>query len=242
MSNHIYDLVQQCQIARNNIQLAINTQPFVVFKSRVLILAKSIKNIYPNHSVLLEKNLNSNLEIKNILYIVDTILLLIEKEEQGYDRRKIFISHSSKDDGVIKIFVEKILQLGIGINHNDIFCTSIDGMNIRTGEDIRKHIKDNLKYCDYAFLMISRNYNKSFVCLNEMGAAWALDKQVRPYLLPNTTLKALSWTLNPAIASVLGEKSTLNMLHDELCEKYALNKNSTTWGDHKNDFLNYIAK
>ena len=164
-------------------------------------------------------------------------LSLLEKEEQGKTRRKIFISHSSKDKNIVENFIDKILRLGMGILSEDIFCTSIEGMDIRTGEDIRKHIKDNLKYCDYVFLMISQNYNKSVVCLNEMGAAWALEKQVKPFLLPKTTIENLGWIYNPNIASKIEERATLNSLYDELCERYAFAKNTTNWGSQVDSFF-----
>ena len=165
------------------------------------------------------------------------VLSLMEKEEKGKNRRKIFISHSSKDKNIVDNFADNILCLGIGISHEDIFCTSIEGMDIRTGEDIRKHIKENLKDCDYVFLMISPNYNKSVVCLNEMGAAWALDKRVKPFLLPETTIEDLGWVYNTNIASKIEERATLNSLYDVLCERYSFIKNTTNWGKQVDKFL-----
>ena len=49
--------------------------------------------------------------------------------------------------------------------------------------------------------MISTNYKKSEVCMNEMGAAWALDKQTVPILLPNISFNKIGWltSLNKAI-------------------------------------------
>jgi hypothetical protein len=156
------------------------------------------------------------------------------------DCYKIFISHSSKDKNIIEYFTDNILRLGVGILQEDIFCTSIEGMDIKTGEDIRKHIKKNLKYCDYVFLMISKNYSDSVVCLNEMGAAWALDKEVKPFLLPKTTIEDLGWIYNPTIASKIEEKATLNSLYDVLCEKYSITKNTTNWGRQVEKFLKSI--
>ena len=57
--------------------------------------------------------------------IVDCVLALEEKS----NAKKIFISHSSKDKTIMEKFSDYILQLGIGLSNEDIFCTSIeDGM------------------------------------------------------------------------------------------------------------------
>ena len=103
--------------------------------------------------------------------------------------RKIFISHSSKDKTLIEAFVEKILRLGIGVSTTDIFCTSIETMGIKNGDDMRNHIRQNILGCDLALLMISRSYVKSSICLNEMGAVWSLPiPNVNVFVCPDCKL------------------------------------------------------
>lgn len=58
--------------------------------------------------------------------------------------KKIFISHSSKDEVIINSFIEKILMLGCGFRRTDIFCT-LDHTVIRTGDDFRNEIIGNMK-------------------------------------------------------------------------------------------------
>ena len=74
--------------------------------------------------------------------------------------KKIFISHSSKDKTIVEAFTN-LLRLGANISHEDIFCTSIEEMKIHNGDDIRKHIHENVKYSDFAILLISKNYKNS---------------------------------------------------------------------------------
>ncbi len=40
-------------------------------------------------------------------------------------KNTIFISHSSKDKKIIDIFIDKILQNGMGFNHNEIFVRQL---------------------------------------------------------------------------------------------------------------------
>ena len=76
-------------------------------------------------------------------------------------------------------------MLGIGFSAEDIFCTSIEDMAIKNGEDIRKHIHTNIQNVDFSILLISQHYKKSEICINEMGAVWAYNNNVRLYLLPD---------------------------------------------------------
>lgn len=88
--------------------------------------------------------------------IVDYILSL----EKRRNSKRIFISHSSKDKEIIEKFTDNILHLGIGLSHEEIFCTSVEEMGIKNGDDIRNHIKKNIQEADFSFLMISKNYKE----------------------------------------------------------------------------------
>ena len=100
----------------------------------------------------------------------------MNKNMSEESHKKIFISHSSKDKQIVDIFVDKLLHLGLQIDPNDVAYTSREETGVGTGEDIRKFIKENISTCDFVFFMISENYKKSEICLNEMGAALAAEK------------------------------------------------------------------
>ena len=95
----------------------------------------------------------------------------MNKNMSEESHKKIFISHSSKDKQIVDIFVDKLLHLGLQIDPNDVAYTSREETGVGTGEDIRKFIKENISTCDFVFFMISENYKKSEICLNEMAAA-----------------------------------------------------------------------
>ncbi|CDN32623.1 conserved domain protein [Mucinivorans hirudinis] len=158
------------------------------------------------------------------------------------DNPKIFISHSSDDEKIVKSFVTQILRLGCGLQPKDIICTSLESMGVKTGEDIRNCLKNNLKDCEYVFFMISDNYQKSGICLNEMGAAWVLDKKVKPFLFPNLNFTDLGWLYEISKGSTLDNESALDHLRDELLEAYALIKKPQTadWNIQKNEFLTQL--
>ena len=100
---------------------------------------------------------------------------------------KIFISHSSKDIDYVKSFVENILLLGLDIRSEKVFCSSMEGHGVKSGQYIPDRLKEEINKSSLALLFISKNYKASEICLNEVGAAWAtLEKEtVIPMLLPN---------------------------------------------------------
>ena len=169
--------------------------------------------------------------------IVDCVLAL-EKEHHA---KKIFISHSSKDKDIMEKFTDDILQLGIGLSHEDIFCTSIEEMGIKNGEDIRRHIRDNVQSADFSFLMISKNYKQSEICLNEMGAVWATDNRVRYYILPDVDFKEIGWLCDAYKASKLGDPVVLDTLEQELTDFYGLPHKGANWSRHRQNFIDYLG-
>ena len=154
----------------------------------------------------------------------------------------IFISHSSKDKEIVSEFCDRILRLGIGIEVNDIFCTSIEDMNIKNGDDIRKHIKENILSADFSFLLISENYKKSDICLNEMGAVWANDNNVRCYLLPNTDFEQIGWLYDNKQAERLTDQVALDKLYNELVNFYNLAGRIETWSRQRETFVKNVSK
>lgn len=151
----------------------------------------------------------------------------------------IFISHSSKDKAIIEEFVDEILQLGMGIDTERISCTSIEEMGIPNGMKMREWIQDKIVDCKVAFLMISPNYKKSEICLNEMGAVWALDKDVKILLLPGIDYGNFGWLEEIRQAGHIESEGVLDQLYDDLKTEFGSDKKVTEWGRHKKKFLEY---
>lgn len=149
--------------------------------------------------------------------------------------KKIFISHSSKDKEIVDEFVT-LLTRGAGLTQDDIFCTSIEGMKIKNGEDIRKHIQENINYTDFAILLISNNYKESEICLNEMGAVWAIDKKVISYVFPDLREEQVGWLINNNAVEKINNISALASLYEELQKFYNLPLQMKGWTAQANAF------
>ena len=161
---------------------------------------------------------------------------LVSLEENGASSHRIFISHSSKDKAIVEDFVNHILMLGIGIESTDIFCTSIEEMNIKNGEDIRRHIHKNIIGSEYSILLLSDNYKASEICQNEMGAVWIGSAIVRYFLLPNYTAEKIGWLVNPNQAETITNAVALDNLRIELSKNFNLNETGI-WSSQREQFL-----
>lgn len=206
-------------------------------------LCSAIKGEYPAISDDLRSHIDQYNDDKIIHYtalqtLVDCVLSLWRGEHSA---KKIFISHSSNDKDVIQKFVDHILLLGVGLSEDDIFCTSIEEMGIKNGEDLRKHIRENIQSADFSFLIISKNYKASEICLNEMGAVWAADSRVRYYLLSNVDFEEIGWLCDVNKADKLGDAVALDSLSEELTDYYSLPHKAVLWSRQRQNFLDYLA-
>lgn len=157
---------------------------------------------------------------------------------------KVFISHSSIDKPIVESFITYVLRLGCGLQSQDILCTSIKSTGIKTGKDIRTYLRKQLQSCDYVFFMISDNYIKSSICLNEMGGAWVLEKSIKPFLFPKSTFSDMGWLYEISKGAKLDNEEALDELRDELIGKYQLIEHPKTsdWTTQKKLFLSSLDK
>lgn len=137
---------------------------------------------------------------------------------------KIFISHSSKDEKIVKLLTE-FLQMGMGIARENIFCTSYS-KTLRTGEAFIEEIREAMQDCEMVFFLITDHFLESQFCLTEMGAAWGLGKRICPLLLvdvsciEHTPLKGIQ-------VRFLKESEDVSAVYDELRDAGIITSTST---------------
>lgn len=129
--------------------------------------------------------------------------------------KSIFISHSSKDEKLVTLFIEKILNLGMGIPRSRIFYTSNEDTSIKSGQDFRKILQRKLITASAVIQIITNNYKQSEVCLNEMGAAWVLSKNVIPFTVPPIHFQNIGFIHNTTQLLQLTEEKDLYKFLDD---------------------------
>jgi len=256
MNNQIKQSIEECQSIIEHIRNSINNKEcnfcpkckeLTSLYNALNKLSINIKSDLPIEERYIQAYLPALVGVSQINpYDFGGIIAIINIIQSRCDlannkHKKIFISHSSKDEAIIKLFVDDILQLGVGIKPEQIFCTSIEDMGIKNREDIRKHIHQNIKNADYSFLLISNNYKTSEICLNEMGAVWAYDNNVKLYLLPKMDFDSIGWLCNTRIAERIDNSIALDELHEQLQQHYSLQNTSIrSWSRLREKFLQEI--
>ena len=181
-------------------------------------------------------------ELKTIEKLINNSLNVIDNSNKQENKKKvsIFISHSSKDAKVIKSFTDKILQLALKINRDDIFCTSIEECSIVSGEDFRKVIKEKLQNATHVVQIITWDYKKSEVCMNEMGAAWVLNSKVKPFIIDPVDYESVGFINSPNQLLKLNQKQDLLKFIDEMKNDLITITSHTEVDRHIEDFLNEL--
>lgn len=266
MGNKIYQQALLCKEfadkrieSRRVINAAMGTERTTVrgdikgYESLLMNLREIIKDKYP----LIERKLSEVMDKYNsypyryqvILESIVEIIISLELQtrisdgkvkDTTHESRKFFVSHSSEDKTIVSGFVKEILKIGCGFKDSDIFCT-LDPTVIRTGDDFRKKIVENMKECDFILLFISGNYLQSEICQNEMGAAWALEnKRVLPFVLPNTTFKQMGFLNEVKQGASITDKRKLDEFYSEVCEYYAISSDWPSFNKAKEDFIETV--
>ena len=128
---------------------------------------------------------------------------------------KLFISYSSKNKKMLDSFLE-FLQLGMGVERRDIFCTTYAG-DLMSGEAFMEAIRLELYDCEAVISLVTEEYLKSKFCMAEMGAAWAMSKCYFPLIaVPLDRLKATP--LYGLQLRRLNHHADMGMVYDELLE------------------------
>ena len=256
--NNIYQLAIDCkQLVDEELKTSIKNYSgkFVYSNNNPLkkflpTLCNAIKDKYPstynnlhNHIDNYDANHYSSIDV--IKEIVDCIIdAETSKAVNQADAKKIFISHATDDEIIIKAFIKEILIMGCGFKPNDIFCT-LDHTSIRTGDDFRNKIVSNMKCCDFVFCFISENYKKSEVCQNELGAAWAMsldEKRVLPFKFPNLSFNEMGFLNDIKQGADITDKTKLDELYCELCEYYGFKQDWKNYNQRTADFIDLVNK
>jgi len=189
----------------------------------------------------------NGLELSKLI-LFDVIDDLIEVEEKRKNNKisKIFISHSSKDEEYVKELISLLNDIGIDKDSNKIFCSSIHGYDIPNGKNIFDYIKEEYSKDVFVILVLSENYYKSPVCLNEMGATWVTSKEHRAILLPEFKFEQIKGVIDSRkICFNITDSGRLDYFREELREILEINNknnNNHIWNGDKERFINNIQR
>lgn len=155
----------------------------------------------------------------------------------------VFISHAGADAAIIREFMDCILKDGIGLDNDNIACTSFEWTTVEIGDNIPDYIKQRIGQANVVLAMVSQAYKSSEVCQNEVGAAWALNNRPLNIVLPDVDFNELGWLFNLDKAIRIDNIDSLNKLQLTLCNRLGLApKVALDWTPCVTKFLSSLTK
>lgn len=138
--------------------------------------------------------------------------------------KKVFISHATVDRHLIDILIKLLSEFGI--TEDDIFCTSVSG-TLECGKNFIEQIKNNVKDSKIVLFILSEHFFLSNFCLAELGAAWALNQNILPVIIPpiSTTEYNSTPLLGIQALDVLQRNFVENFLNDLVRKQVIENTN-----------------
>lgn len=164
-------------------------------------------------------------------------------QEEASNENLLFISHSSEDIDYVKEFINLLENIGLN-SREQLFCSSLVGYNIPTGENIYDYLKKQFNKQLYVICLLSENYYSSPACMNEMGATWVKSKKCTSILLPEFKYAQLRGAIDASkIWLNMCEKDRINDLKEKLELEFNLNKiENTKWQSKLDDYINNIKE
>lgn len=223
------------------------------FKNDCMNIISLFEKIFPAECAQLyqlivlleEKAIKKNICLRAINELVK---YMYDKFEQTYKSPKLFISHATLDKEIVESFVT-LLEL-IGVNPHQLFCSSINTYGIPQGAgNIYNYIQSEMSNDNlFVIMMLSKNYYDSYMCLNEMGAAWIKKAEYQSILLPGFDFPDIKGAIDPRdICFKLDDQEnrnySLNALKDRIIEHLELSfSNTSLWERHRDKFIMKIDK
>lgn len=161
-------------------------------------------------------------------------------------KAKIFISHSSKDKLVVDALVELLIRAGI--NESDILSSTTPGTHLHTGDGLYTELRHTLNEDNLlAIFLLSENFYKSAVCLNEMGAVWIKEAKFQYMVLPGFSFEKIRGVIrqDERLGISLAPIDTMTRtrffdLKQAIEDQFAFEINESTWERARDSFFESV--
>lgn len=128
---------------------------------------------------------------------------------------KIFLSHAAADLKLVEAF-ETLLTKALNITSESIFCSSLEGQGATKGKSFVDKIKDEATAADAVVALITPAYMESAFCLAELGAAWVLNTNRFPIVVPPNTFEVMQATLLGVVGVKLDNDAAMSQLFEDI--------------------------
>lgn len=154
--------------------------------------------------------------------------------------KSVFLSHAvSNSDLAEKLVI--LFETGIGIQSEEIFCSSLEGMGIPIGTNFVDFIREQVEEPKVVISLFSEDYLQSQFCQCELGASWVLGHRILPLLVPPLEYNHVKAVLIGTQAAKIDSKEGLNQMREDLIEIFNIKgKVFSRWEAMRNNFIKEI--
>lgn len=155
--------------------------------------------------------------------------------------KSVFISHAVKDKALAREIVD-LIEDGIGVPENEIFCSSLDGYGIPSGKNFVTFIQTQMLEPKIVVLILTPAYFESKFCVSELGAAWIKSHALFPILVPPLQHSDIKDVLLGTQVANIDDDIKYNELREALISTIKFTpKSQTKWDTKRRSFLKTIG-
>lgn len=151
---------------------------------------------------------------------------------------RVFVTHSSVDAALAEALVYA-LRMGTGLTDEQVFCSSIEGMDVDDGDDFIEAIRAQLNEATLVIPLITPAYLDSIFCMWELGAIWAMDLKMIAVRVEPVTPSDLPELLKRRQVRPLGHPALL-ALSKVIASQTGRVTNEITWQKQRSSLLDRL--
>jgi hypothetical protein len=154
--------------------------------------------------------------------------------------KSVFVSHAVKDKELAHEIVS-LMEEGMGVPEGEIFCSSLQGYGIPSGQNFVTYIKKQMLEPKMVILLLTPAYFESKFCVSELGAAWIKSHSIFPIIVPPLTYGDVKDVLLGTQVAKIDDDIKYNELRESLVSSIGFNpKTITKWDVKRRAFLKAI--
>ncbi len=128
--------------------------------------------------------------------------------------RAIFISHAYADRAVARLLATALNVAGVP--DSEIFFSSSRATGVPAGKDVLGDLRTGLKEARLVIELVSTTFLSRPMCTMEFGAAWAMDKDTFPIVVPPLTRAEATPEVGNVFMHHLVDEEAVDELLDDL--------------------------
>jgi hypothetical protein len=149
----------------------------------------------------------------------------------------IFLSHAVADKALVDLLVSDIIRLGCNVPAERIFCSSLQGMGIPSGQSFPDFIREKIQKPALVIAVLTPSYLASEFCLCELGATWAMAHNFFAIIVSPANRSKMKGVLTGIQIEKIEDADGLDNLRDRIKGSLGCEVATALWSAKRDTFL-----